>query len=226
MGTPSGRTRATVLSPAAPPSVLKANGALEDTAALIDDITALFETNEDVQQVEALASTLSRIEQLSCAQLDGLAQQLRTCEQRLEQARAAAAGVETEEEHANRMRALEREKAQIIQHILELEEEAAASRASLSELKSELLNKAGAQETGRTTLESELMQREKKLDLYVRLSGIRFDLTTPAPAISGYVSDQPHRRVHAFDFPRVKQDPYEDVDMANYLWDLIDQATA
>lgn len=213
-------------SPAAPPSLMKENGALTDTLALIEDITALFETQEDVSQVEALAASFGRLEQMSSARRSELARQLHECEQSLQVARDAAAAVESEEEHVQRMRNLEAEKAEIIQQILELGENAAASRVTLAELKSEMLSQANAQESGRSQFESELVQREKKLDLFVRISNICFDVSAPGQSVRGFVSDQPHRRVYAFDFPRFVPDPSSDVEMANHLWDLIDRATA
>ena len=219
MNTPTTRskTRASkTASPAPASSQLKtSNASLKESSALMDEISALFANADDAQTIETLALIFAQLDSSAQNERNKLAQALRECEAQLDALRATAAQSHTEEQHASGLRALEREKSQIIQHILEIEEECGASRSSLAALKSELGGKAAVEHEKRVTSESQLEQMENKLSLYTNLTGIRFDSSCPDSVLAGYLTDPRHRKVRAFEY---KQDSAE---LANQMWDMI-----
>ncbi|KAK4533589.1 hypothetical protein CCYA_CCYA18G4471 [Cyanidiococcus yangmingshanensis] len=188
-----------------------------ETLDLLQDLTAVFRSEEDIQSIEALAVLEQRIGETALERQQQAKESLMQLARHVEAARQRALSPEPEHMHQQRIEEREVAKRQIIERMLSDEERSRALQANLRELEAESTEVQQALDRYRQRVQTDIPSLKHALSLYVTISCIRWNYRCEQTQVEGYVARDCENDVRPFRFRH--GDP---VDTADRLWALIE----
>lgn len=190
---------------------------LSETFELLDELTAVFHSAEDLDAVHELRAAGASVYSTAESRKRALKQTIRTLSGRVEQARERATPDEPDDAHAQRVEACEREKREVIRDIMAGEERVRALEGNLRELSAEDAEVHSALEQYNRSVKTDIPSLKHALSLYVTISHVRWNYRGQGTEVQGYVAKQRENDVVPFRFARG-----EPVDTADRLWSMIE----